>query len=138
MRRVFADTHFYLAILSRRDRDHRRAAQVFAEGQFTEIVTTYGVMLEVADGMCGIHERERCASFIDQLRVSSNVRMVTLSDELVRRGLDLYRSRRDKEWSLTDCISFVVMADEGLAEALTGDRHFEQAGFTALLAGATK
>ena len=103
MRRVFADTHFYLAILSRRDRDDRQAAQV-----------------------------------IDQLRVSSNVRMVTLSDELVRRGLDLYRSRRDMEWSLTDCISFVVMAAEGLAEALTGDRHFEQAGFTALLAGATK
>ena len=44
-----------------------------------------------------------------------------------------YRSRRDKEWSLTDCISFVVMEDEGLREALTGDRHFEQAGFVALL-----
>ena len=56
------------------------------------------------------------------------------SDELFARGMDLYRSRHDKDWSLTDCISFVVMADEGLAEALTGDRHFEQAGFKALLA----
>ena len=45
----------------------------------------------------------------------------------------MYRSRNDKAWSLTDCISFVVMEQEGLTEALTGDHHFEQAGFTALL-----
>ena len=57
------------------------------------------------------------------------------SDTLFARGFNLYRQRSDKAWSLTDCISFVVMADEGLNEALTGDRHFEQAGFTALLAG---
>jgi len=43
--------------------------------------------------------------------------------------MDLYRRRQDKDWSLTDCISFVVMADEGLTESLTADRHFEQAGF---------
>ena len=45
----------------------------------------------------------------------------------------MYRDREDKQWSLTDCISFVVMADGGLADALTGDHHFEQAGFKALL-----
>jgi predicted nucleic acid-binding protein len=44
-----------------------------------------------------------------------------------------YESRPDKAWSLTDCISFVVMNQHGLTEALTGDHHFEQAGFTALL-----
>lgn len=47
--------------------------------------------------------------------------------------MELYRSRDDKEWSLTDCISFVVMADEGIEDALPGDRHLEQAGFRALL-----
>lgn len=52
---------------------------------------------------------------------------------LVRRGLALYNERPDKEWQLTDCISFIVMSDEGLSDALTGDRHFEQAGFKALL-----
>lgn len=55
------------------------------------------------------------------------------SHDLFRRGLRLYFDRPDKEWSLTDCISFVVMGDEGLSEALTGDHHFEQASFTALL-----
>lgn len=48
-------------------------------------------------------------------------------------GIRLYEQRRDKQWSLTDCISFVVMKREGLTEALTGDHHFEQAGFVALL-----
>lgn len=49
------------------------------------------------------------------------------------RGVDLFEQRPDKEWSLVDCISFGVMQDEKLTEALTGDRHFEQAGFVALL-----
>jgi uncharacterized protein len=58
---------------------------------------------------------------------------VTESDALYRRGLELYAGRPgDKDWSLTDCISFVVMEDEGLREALTGDRHFAQAGFIPL------
>ncbi len=56
------------------------------------------------------------------------------SDRLYRRGLDLYAQRADKGWSLTDCISFVVMAEEGLREALTGDRHFAQAGYVPLFA----
>jgi predicted nucleic acid-binding protein len=61
-------------------------------------------------------------------------RIIGNSDSLYERGLLLYATRLDKHWSLTDCISFVVMSDEGLVEALTGDRHFEQAGFRALLA----
>ena len=48
-------------------------------------------------------------------------------------GVRLYVARPDKDWSLTDCISFVVMRERGITEALTGDRHFEQAGFVALL-----
>jgi hypothetical protein len=49
------------------------------------------------------------------------------------RGLALYAARPDKEWSLTDCVSFLVMQDHGVTEALTADHHFEQAGFVALL-----
>ena len=50
-----------------------------------------------------------------------------------QRGLELFAARQDKRWSLTDCISFVVMQDCGLTEMLTADRHFEQAGFSILL-----
>ena len=56
-----------------------------------------------------------------------------MDDDTFARGFDLYARRPDKSWSLTDCISFVVMTDRGLTEALTGDHHFEQAGFRALL-----
>jgi len=51
----------------------------------------------------------------------------------MNEGLALFDSRRDKAWSLTDCISFVIMWRDGLDEALTSDHHFEQAGFRALL-----
>jgi len=59
--------------------------------------------------------------------------VVGLDPHLYQRGINLYAQRPDKEWSLTDCISFVVMSDRGITEALTGDHHFEQAGFRALL-----
>ena len=59
--------------------------------------------------------------------------IVPTTDQLWQEGFDLYQRRLDKEWSLTDCISFVVMQREGITDALTGDKHFEQAGFTALL-----
>lgn len=67
------------------------------------------------------------------LESCADVKIVAASHEWFRRGVELYSDRQDKEWSLTDCISFVVMADEHLTDALTGDHHFEQAGFTALL-----
>jgi uncharacterized protein len=57
---------------------------------------------------------------------------VQTSDELFEEGFSLYSARSDKDWSLTDCISFVVMQRRNIREALTADRHFEQAGFVAL------
>ena len=63
--------------------------------------------------------------------VSTTILPPTL--ELFEAGCDLYEQRPDKEWSLTDCISFVVMHNHGLTDALTADRHFQQAGFQALL-----
>ena len=63
------------------------------------------------------------------------MRILPAETTLWERGLSLYLQRRDKDWSLTDCISFAAMQEEGLTEALTGDHHFEQAGFTVLLRG---
>ena len=67
------------------------------------------------------------------IRASPRTRVVPLDSRLLQRGLDLFAERPDKHWSLTDCISFVVMRDAGLTAALTGDNHFVQAGFKALL-----
>ena len=131
--RVFADTHYFIALLSTRDAAHARAARWQLDENIRELVTTSWVLIELADSMNLPREREVAAEFIAQLRAAPETRIVPLSEELMWKGFELYRGRRDKEWSLTDCISFVVMGDEGLTEALTGDRHFKQAGFTALL-----
>jgi hypothetical protein len=77
--------------------------------------------------------RAAFVEFCEFLKQSSLVSIVPANRALFERGVDLFSRRPDKEWTLTDCISFVVMADEGLAEALTGDHHFEQAGFVALM-----
>ena len=97
-------------------------------------LTTAWVVTEVADAMASPVHRVDFARFFDALVRDPNVTTIPPSEELFLRGLQLYADRRDKEWSLTDCISFIVMQDEGLIDALTADRHFEQAGFRALLA----
>ena len=96
-------------------------------------MTTSWVLVELANGMSEAHEREICAAMIEYLRSAPAIRIVPATEELLWRGFELYQERPDKAWSLTDCISFVVMRDEGLADALTGDHHFNQAGFKALL-----
>jgi uncharacterized protein len=129
---IFADTFYYIALLSPSDEAHERAGQ-FTSDYGGRIVTTEWVLTELADGLAGGSTRMRCTAFIDWLRSDVDVRIVTATSDLFDAGLTLYRSRADKSWSLTDCISFVVMKREGITEALTGDHHFEQAGFKALL-----
>lgn len=132
MNRLFADSFYFIALLNKRDAGHRRAAEVSREHKAV-IVTTRWVLAEVADALCDPAWRGRAGAFVEFVLTAPGFVVPGGTDELFARGLELYRKRRDKEWSLTDCISFVVMADEGLAEALTGDRHFEQAGFKPLL-----
>jgi len=70
---------------------------------------------------------------LNSLHAAPGVEIVASDSGLFDRGCQLYLSRLDKEWSLTDCISFVVMRERGLSDALTSDNHFEQAGFRALM-----
>ena len=133
MKRLFADSFYFIALLNQRDAAHCRAVDVSRERRAV-IVTTRWVLAEVADAMCDPAWRGRAGEFIEFVLTAPGFIVQGGSDELFERGLALYNARKDKEWSLTDCISFVVMADVELADALTGDRHFEQAGFRALLA----
>jgi len=132
MRRWFADSFFLIAVLSKRDRSHGRCLSILRE-LWTEIITTDWVLLEVADAMAPRSSREQCLALLDLLNSHPRVTIVQASHEHFQKGLDLYASRPDKDWPLTDCISFVIMQEQGISEALTGDRHFIQAGFRALL-----
>ena len=132
---LFLDTSHALALVSKRDLHHRAARRVQAalEARRDRIVTTRGVLLEFGNALHRPGERALCLRFLDAVRTDPAVDIVDIDDALYRRALDLYRSRPDKAWGLVDCASFVVMRERGIAGALTADRHFEQAGFRALL-----
>ena len=125
---LFADTFYYLALVSHDDAAHQHAVNL-SRTLSARTVTTAWVLTEVADALAAPGERPTALTLIARLRGDPTVTIVPPTEELFNRGLDLYGRRSDKGWSLTDCISFIVMQDEGLGEALTGDRHFEQAGF---------
>ncbi|MBI4661224.1 MAG: type II toxin-antitoxin system VapC family toxin [Verrucomicrobia bacterium] len=97
------------------------------------ILTTKFILLELGNACAPAEDHADFLHLLAGIRGSPRTRVVPLDSRLLQRGLDLFADRPDKNWSLTDCVSFVVMQDEGLTEALTGDSHFEQAGFKALL-----
>src|SRR2546423_2548087 len=103
------------------------------DGKFQRLVTTDWVLLEVADAMAGVENRKAFLSYLRALRADKDVSIVPAERDDFEAGLQLYARRLDKNWSLTNCISFVVMQEQQLREALTADHHFEQAGFVALL-----
>ena len=132
MNEIFADTTFYVALTISRDQNHQAAAD-FAGSYLGRTITTEYVLLEVANFLSRSSHRERCARFSQSLLMDPRTHVIPSGHELWTRGFDLFSHRLDKDWSLTDCISFVAMNDFGLTEVLTADHHFMQAGFTVLL-----
>jgi predicted nucleic acid-binding protein len=107
--------------------------QAFLAGYSGQLLTTRWVLMDVADGFASSRMRSEVRRLFEKMEGEVQITIIKPAESLYRRGLELYDARPDKEWSLTDCISFVVMADEGLTEALAGDGHFTKAGFKALL-----
>ena len=131
MNAAFADTFFYLALMRNEDPAHDRAMAVVRRNQ--PIVTTEFILLELGNACARAADHADFLRDVAGMRSSSRVRIIPLDTRLLNRGMELMAARPDKDWSLTDCISFLVMQEEGIQDALTGDRHFEQAGFTVLL-----
>lgn len=135
MKQAFGDAWYFIALLNPRDAAHKRAKS-FARSWRGQMVTTRWILAEVADGLASDpHLHALAADFLTHCDTHPSLRVTPVSEDQFAQGLDLYRQRRDKAWSLTDCISFAVMRQEGLREALTGDHHFAQAGFEAVFAG---
>jgi len=129
---VFADTFYYLALVSSADHAHEKSS-MFSRAFVGHTVTTAWVLTEVADALASPPQRSVFLALLRRLRDDPDVTIAPPTPELFERGVESYGRRADKDWSLTDCISFVVMREHGLTEVLTGDHHFEQAGFTILL-----
>lgn len=132
---VFADAFYFYALLNPRDAAHARAS-AFSCSYRGRLVTTTWVLTELADGLCAPSDRVSFVRLLDDFAGDPLNYLFAPSLEIFRAGTDLFRARPDKSWSLTDCVSFVVMQRMGITDALTGDRHFVQAGFHALLAEA--
>lgn len=135
MSRVFVDAAFAIALASPRDRYHATAMSLAANlrKDKSSMITTGAVLLEIGNALSAIRHRQAGKRIIHSLRTDSMVEVIGVDDELLSRAFDLLSSRDDKEWSLTDCISFEVMARRGVQDALTPDKHFLQAGFKALM-----
>lgn len=132
MRRIFADTFYFLALLDSREAFHRQAFQ-YSRDNDVHLVTTEWVLAEFGNAYSDPRDRADFVEMYRVIKVHRRVKIVESETRVFEMGVELFSERADKEWSLVDCISFVVMRSEGLVEALTGDRHFEQAGFLALL-----
>jgi uncharacterized protein len=132
MNTVFADAFYFVARLNRHDQHHERVLK-FSQGFRAHLLTSDWVLMEVADALAASECRRRVREFILHLRGLGACEIVPASRDLLDRALELYHQRADKQWTLTDCVSFVIMSERKVSDALTGDKHFEQAGFTALL-----
>jgi len=129
---LFADSAFYIAAVNPRDGLHGMAT-AFLETLEGRLVTTDFVLLEVGNWLSKSRDRAVFVELVQRLRADANSTIVEANRAIFDAGFNLYSQRPDKDWSLTDCISFVVMNRLRLTEALTADRHFEQAGFKVLL-----
>lgn len=131
--RFLLDTAYVLALLNPHDFYHKRAKALLPSVRGAhEVWITEAVLVEIGNALARSN-RSTAVAFITSCYVTPNVTVVSVDSALMQRAIEMYRSREDKEGGLTDCISFIVMEDQGLTDALTTDVHFQQAGFQTLL-----
>ena len=135
MASYFADTSYWMAVSRQRDQYHLHAV---AWNQFvirtrSIVVTTEAVLWERLNAFSDANTRAVAAEGYRRAHADARIEVVPFQPEPIGSAVQLYRARPDKSWILTDCLSFVVMERRQLTEALTTDRHFEQAGMKVMM-----
>jgi predicted nucleic acid-binding protein len=132
MRSYFVDTWFLIAYVHKFDADHRRALRIGETLRGARFFTHDGVLTEFLSFFSGHGEfwRREAAAFVRDLIVSEKYRVTPLSRHRFEEALTLYETRLDKEYSLVDCTSMVLMRRREVTHVLTNDHHFRQEGFT--------
>ena len=135
MAEVFLDASYAIALASRTDQHHTRALELAAWIEATQapLVTSRAVVLEIGNALAKQRYRSAAIALLEAIEKDTRIEIVPLSEELFIRAATLYARYTDKEWGLTDCVSFVLMRERKIEEALTADTDFHQAGFRALL-----
>lgn len=135
---IFWDTAAFLALGNRDDELHGAAIAVSRElaRANARILTTDAVLTEIANAFSKTVLRPAARQVIEAFQASVRLRvaqLVHVDNGLWLRGWQYFLDRPDKDWGLTDCISFLVMQDRKVRRAFTSDHHFKQAGFEKLL-----
>ena len=133
MKVVFVDTGFWIARFKPNDPLHALATEVAASLGAVRLLTSEMILSEFLAALSPAALRSSAVAAAQRILGNPNVEVVPQTSIQFREALDLYASRPDKAWSLTDCASFRLMGERGISEALSHDHHFEQAGFKALL-----
>ncbi len=131
----FLDTGYLIALFSAKDAFHSAATQLRAQAVSSsrKLLTTDAVLFEIGAAFSKTSFRVLGAQIIETLLRDPSVEVIAASPQLRNQAIELFAARTDKDWSLCDCLSFIVMRQQGVTSALTPDHHFAQAGFTALL-----
>jgi predicted nucleic acid-binding protein len=132
MKPVFADTSYYLALVNAKDPRHVFAVDL-GESLLGRVFVTEYVLVELGSALSRGSDRLVFLELLQHLQSDGSATIIPAAQRLFRQGVTLFAGRPDKDWSLVDCISFVVMKQHRLTQALTTDHHFEQAGFEVLL-----
>lgn len=137
MKEIFADTAGWGHLTDQSQTFHLLAAEIYRTGRRDncKFVTTNYIIAELVSLMTSPLRIPRSAiiSFIESLKISPHIKIIHIDPDIHERAWQLLKKRQDKEWSLVDATSFVVMQQRGITEVLTTDHHFQQAGFVYLL-----
>jgi uncharacterized protein len=133
MKRIFADTSYWMALVNPRDQIHGKAIAVTQGLSSLRLATTEMVLVELLNSFSDSPFRNAVSGMVERLREDRNLMIVPQTAALFSSALHRYQRAKDKRWSLTDCASFEVMETGHMDAALTYDQHFVQAGFEALL-----
>jgi len=131
----FLDTSYAIALASANDDYHQKALVIAKElkANQTPLVITRAIILEIGNALSKQKYRSQSIKLLSSLENDQAVTIIPMSETLYQKAFQLYCQRTDKNWGIVDCISFIVMAERNITEALTTDIHFQQAGFRAIL-----
>ncbi|MCY7347236.1 MAG: PIN domain-containing protein [Pyrinomonadaceae bacterium] len=132
MKKTFVDTFYIVALVNRRDEFHEKANELVLEYDNQPLLTTDAVLLEVGNSLAR-NNKEKAIEIIGEFLAGDAIEIVRLDESLFNKAFELYKDHQDKSWGLVDCVSFVVMREHDISDALTCDKHFVQAGFRALM-----
>ena len=129
---MFLDTSGLLCFLDRRDRRHTQAIQLYQNARL-RLTSNYVLAEYAALAQTRGLPRQQILDFSKAILADVEVEITWVEERLHQQAVDLLIGRADKTYSLCDAVSFVLMRERGIVEALTTDKHFEQEGFVRLL-----